>query len=104
MGKISENNMTQILELTAGREYQVRLYPTNEEMKARYIGQAIGTRVFRNDNVYLFVESNELQTDHETVSHISLSRMPIRVLRKENAEFLKSDSLFKHILINLKEK
>ena len=95
--------MTQNLELTIGREYDVRLYPKKEQIKAEYRGEAQGTMVFSDNNFYIFVDTDHSTIDNKIVTHESVSSIPIYMLGKNNVAYIKKDSQLKKILTSLGE-
>ncbi len=85
------------LELTIGQEYNVRLHPKQTTVKASYIGKNVGIHVFDNDNIYIFLDSDDITRIEEKISYGPWSSVPVNYVRKEDLN--KSEENLKEIEI-----
>ncbi|MFA5173774.1 MAG: hypothetical protein WC438_01180 [Candidatus Pacearchaeota archaeon] len=81
------------INLEVGKEYKIKLYPTDETANAAYIGNGeaknyCSYHVFKYSNGYIFVNNQWIKQEedvitHQPISSFSILRVPKDVMKKQ---------------------
>ena len=75
-----------IPKLDKGKEYKVELYPQDEKVKGKYIGENNGIHVFRNEHDYFFVNNHWMTKINGVITHKSTSSFLVRKFQRLDSD------------------
>ncbi len=91
------------INLNKGQEYDIELYPTDETVTAKYLGEEEGDHFFESKNSYIIVNNNWITINRGVITHKSISSASIPIIPKNKLDKVEDGKIKSGLLKILNE-